>query len=120
MTLLQIQSPRLRILAICDWSNLLSVKSRILAYLITLGFSLLSWAEMESSSEKIDKQVPDVQSSSTEYESVPNGRTTARFAGLLLGHRTKPQAQYLHRQAPLLPDALTVSTYHVLLSRKQS
>lgn len=51
---------------------------------------------MESNSEKRDKQVPDVQSSSTEHENVLYGRTTARFAGLLLGYRAKPQAQYLH------------------------
>lgn len=96
MSILQIQSPRLRILAICDSSNLQSIKSRILLDLITLGFLLLGWTEMESNSEKRDKQVPDVQSSSTEHENVLYGRTTARFAGLLLGYRAKPQAQYLH------------------------
>lgn len=85
MTILQIQSPRLRILAICDSSNLYSIKARILAYLVTLGFLLLGWAQMESNSEKRDKQVPDVQGSSTEHENVPYGRTPARFAGLLLG-----------------------------------
>lgn len=53
-----ILSPKLQVLAIHDSSNLQGIKTRILTCLITLNSLFLSWAEMESSSERRDKHLP--------------------------------------------------------------